>query len=204
MDSDGDTPRGLLRGHETDPDDNEYATPGEIWRPLARAVGGFDVDPASGAEPTPIATTRYTKEDDGLRQAWKGWVWLNPPWSSSGDGSAKDEWLRKARREAVRDSVDGVVVLLPAETSAHWFHDHVLAASAVCLVGPGRIPFVGEDRNPSFATLLCVFGDVPRDLADALESLGALIRGRRVVESRPQSTLPTDRDGHTEPREDDA
>ena len=26
-----------------DPDNNEYATPPEIWRPLSRAVGGFDL-----------------------------------------------------------------------------------------------------------------------------------------------------------------
>ena len=49
-----------------DPDNNEYATPPEIWRPLSRAVGGFDLDAASGAESTPIAPDRLTKEDDGL------------------------------------------------------------------------------------------------------------------------------------------
>jgi len=91
---------GPLEGHEQDADDNEYATPPEIWRPLSRAVGGFDVDPCSGAEPTPIADERYTKDDDGLRQAWSGAVWVNPPWSSNGDGSAKETWLRKMRNEA--------------------------------------------------------------------------------------------------------
>ena len=37
-----------------DPDNNDYATPAEIWRPLSRAVGGFDLDAASGAE-CPVA-----------------------------------------------------------------------------------------------------------------------------------------------------
>lgn len=170
-------------------DDNEYATPPQIWRPLSRAVGGFDVDPASGAEPTPIASTRYSKADDGLAQAWEGNVFLNPPWSSNGDGSAKVDWLRKARNEANRDAVDVVVALVPADTSSHWFHAHVLAAEVVCLVGPGRIPFIGEDRNPSFEMSIAAFGDVTDDLVDALDDLGAVIKGRRIVDSQPQATL---------------
>jgi phage N-6-adenine-methyltransferase len=172
-----------------DPDNDEYATPPKIWRPLARAVDGFDTDPASGAESTPIASTRYTKEDDGLSKAWHGDVWLNPPWSTNGDGSAKERWLTKARSEAKRAAVNRVVVLIPAETSAHWFHEHVLAADAVCFVGPGRIPFQGEDRNPSFALTIAVFGPVDDGLADALDSLGAVVRGRSLYEPAPQATL---------------
>ncbi len=127
----------VLEGHQQKAENNEYATPPEIWRPLDRAVGGFDVDPASGAEPVPIASTRYDRSDDGLRQAWHGSVWLNPPWSSNGDGSAKEEWLRKARNEAAREDVDVVVGVLPADTSAHWWHDHIMEADAVCLVVRG-------------------------------------------------------------------
>lgn len=176
--------------HEQDPDDNEYATPPEIWRPLARAVGGFDTDPASGAEPERIADTTYTKADDGLLQSWRGWVWLNPPWSSNGDGSAKKEWARKARNEAARDAVDGVVMLLPCDTSSHVFHDHVAAAGVFCLVGPGRIPFLGEDRNPSFELVIAVYADdTPSDLVDALNELGVVVSGRTVIEENPQSSL---------------
>lgn len=188
--SDAGTVQERLAGHESDPEDNDYATPPEIWRPLARAVDGFDLDPASGAEPVAIADERYTRDDDGLRQPWHGWVWLNPPWSSSGDGSAKDEWLRKVRREVDRDAVDGVVVLLPAETSAHWFHSHVLAAEAVCLVGPGRIPFIGESRNPSFAMVLAAFGEVGGALLSALDELGAVFQSDQLVDEHPQVGLP--------------
>lgn len=180
---------GTLHAHEQDPDDNEYATPPEIWRPLSRAVGGFDVDPASGAESTPIAPTRYTKEDDGLSKAWNGWAFLNPPWSSNGDGSAKKKWVRKARSEAQRDAVDGVVVLLPVDTSAHVFHDHIVEAPAICFVGPGRIPFQGENRNPSFELLVAVYGEVPGDLVDALDALGEVINGRGVHDPVPQAKL---------------
>jgi phage N-6-adenine-methyltransferase len=172
-----------------DPDNDEFATPPKLWRPLARAVDGFDTDPASGAESTPIASTRYTKADDGLSKAWHGDVWLNPPWSTNGNGSAKERWLTKARSEANRTAVDRVVVITPSDTGAHWFHEHVLAADAVCFVGPGRIPFEGEDRNPSFALAIAVFGPVDDVLADALDSLGAVVRGRSLYEPTPQATL---------------
>jgi phage N-6-adenine-methyltransferase len=181
-----------------DPDNDEFATPPKIWRPLARAVDGFDTDPASGAEPTPIASTRYTKADDGLSKAWHGDVWLNPPWSTNGNGSAKERWLTKARNEAKRAAVDRVVVIIPSETSAHWFHEHVLAADAVCFVGPGRIPFQGEDRNPSFALVIAVFGPVDDRLADVLDSLGAVVRGRSIYESAPQATLGANSTGRSD------
>ncbi|MDX5988740.1 hypothetical protein E6P09_09455 [Haloferax mediterranei ATCC 33500] len=191
--SDRQSVQGTLAGHQQDPDDNEYATPPEIWRPLSRAVGGFDLDSASGAEPTPIAPTRFTAEDDGLRQPWHGKVFCNPPWSTNGDGSAKHDWLQKARTEASRDAVDVVVMLLPADTSAHWFHDHVLEAEAICLVGPGRIPFIGENRNPSFQLSISVFGEVQRPLLDALDTLGAVIRGKTVYEPAIQTRFGGDR-----------
>ena len=58
----------------------EWGTPKKYVLPLSNTIDGFDLDPASGAEPTPYADTRYTKEDDGLVQDWFGHVWLNPPY----------------------------------------------------------------------------------------------------------------------------
>jgi len=170
----------------------EFGTPIQFVRPLATALDGFDVDPASGAEAQPLASTRYDESDDGLAQEWHGDVWLNPPWSTNGNGSAKERWLTKARSEAKRAAVDRVVVVMPSDTGAHWFHEHVLAANAVCFVGPGRIPFEGEDRNPSFALVIAVFGPVDDSIADALDSLGAVVRGRSLYEPAPQATLAQD------------
>jgi len=172
-----------------DEDDNEYSTPPEIWRPLSRAVGGFDLDAASGAESTPIAPERYTKEDNGLEQAWFGDVWLNPPWATNGNGNAKKIWLRKVKNEINRDAVDRVTLILSVDTSTEWFQNHIMDANAVCLVGPGRIPFEGGNRNPSFSLLIAVFGPVTDELADAMDSLGTVIRGRSVYDPNPQTTL---------------
>lgn len=179
----------ILNGHVSDPDDNDFATPRRVWKPLADAVDGFDLDAAAGAEPVPIADERLTKPDDGLTTPWHGNVWLNPPWSSDGSGSAKETWLQRAREQAARDAVEVVVMLLPAATDAHWFHDHVLAADAVCLMGPGRVEFVGEDRNPSFGTVLFAFGAVDGDLLDAMDQLGAVLVDGARHDPAPQATL---------------
>lgn len=195
MRSGGTTDRSPLTAAKMDPENNEYATPPKIWRPLSRAVGGFDVDPCSGAEPVPLAPTQFTKEDDGLSKAWHGNVFVNPPWSTNGDGSAKHDWLRKARNEANREAVDRVIVLIPSDTGSTWCHEHVFAADAVCFVGPGRIPFEGGDRNPSFALVIAVFGLVDDELADALHTLGAVVRGRTIYDAVPQTSLLAATDG---------
>lgn len=191
--SDADGEKALHHGPmmqaDQDPSSNEYATPPELWRPLARAVDGFDLDPCSGAESTPIAPTRYTEADDGLRQAWHGDVFVNPPWSSNGDASAKERWLSKCRAEANRDAVESVIVVLPSDTSAGWFHDHVMAAGVVCFYGPGRLSFVGADRNPSFGLILAVYGDNADAYMDVLASKGVVVSGRGVYEPTRQSSL---------------
>lgn len=174
---------------------DQYATPPSLWRPLARSIGGFDLDPASGAESTPIASDRYTKKDDGLSQSWHGDVWLNPPFgdSPSTGPSKREKWLKKSRQEANRDEVRSVTVLLPVDTSTQWFHDHVIEAPIFCLMGPGRMNFEGESDgstgNTSFATCIAVYGEPPDDLIDSLESFGAVFQGREYHRSTVQQTL---------------
>jgi hypothetical protein len=180
---------GPMMQAEQDPANNEYATPPDLWRSLAEPVDGFDVDPCSGAESTPIAPTRYTKEDDGLSKAWHGDIFANIPWSSNGDASAKEQWLRKIRNEANRDAVDSIVVLIPSDTSAGWFHEHILAAALICFYGPGRLSFQGADRNPSFGLIIAVYGDNAQAYRDVLTSYGAVIEGRKVYEQTSQATL---------------
>lgn len=182
--------------HTGNGDSDEYATPPELWRSLAKRVDGFDVDPASGAEAQPIAPTRYTKEDDGLSKAWYGDVWLNPPFGdTTGDGgvSKKDRWLRKARNEVTRDAVRTVTVLLPVDTSTDWFHRHVVEAPALCLMDR-RPQFEGESVHTSFATCIAVFGDPPEELIDVLEEWGAVFRGREYRRRTMQTKLTTGMD----------
>lgn len=170
-----------------DPDDrgdrDERGTPREFHRPVAQAVGGFDLDPASGAEQHPTAETRWTKDDDGLSRQWFGTVWLNPPFTK------KDRWIRKARSALADDDVDTIVVLLPVDTSAGWFHEHVApAAEAVCFV-EGRLSFDGVDGAPNFGVMLVVMGECPRELLDVLDSKGAVYRSGEQHEQTRQAEL---------------
>lgn len=160
----------------------EFGTPIQFVRPLATALDGFDVDPASGAEAQPLASTRYDESDDGLAQEWHGDVWLNPPFSE------KTEWVRKARREVRAGRADTVVLLLPVDTSTSLFHNEVVEATVICFV-EGRLSFVGGGRNPSFGVLVAVYGDAPDDLRDALEQHGTLVDASGIQTDDAQATL---------------
>lgn len=178
-----------LFSHEFHEDSSdEFGTPGEFHRPIADAVGGFDLDPASGAEDQPLASTRYTKEDDGIRREWFGKVWLNPPFS------AKEEWARKALNEVNAGHVELAVVLLPVDTSTQWFHDYVVEADALCFV-EGRLSFVGGNRNPNFGVMLAAFGEVPDDLLDVFDRKGTVFEQDERHERARQTSLVAATDG---------
>lgn len=182
----------MTHKHRTEGSD-EYATPPSLWRPLSRAVGGFDLDPASGAESTPIAEQRYTKADNGLEKPWHGDVWLNPPFAdkpSVGEGK-REKWLKKARNEVQRPEVRSITVLLPVDVSTNWFHEHVLEANVICFLDH-RPEFEGhkaDESNTSFAIQLAVYGEAPDDLIAALEQFGAVFRGRKYYRSTIQQTI---------------
>lgn len=57
---------------------DEWYTPKEI----IESLGEFDMDPCAPVIPLwNTAKTMYNKNDGGLKQEWKGRVWLNPPYS---------------------------------------------------------------------------------------------------------------------------
>lgn len=78
----------------------------------------FTLDPCATAESAKCKRF-FTKEDNGLKQSWKGErVYLNPPYSNIG------RWLQKAYMERM-GGCPLVVALLPAWTDRKWWHDHV-------------------------------------------------------------------------------
>lgn len=170
------------------PETDEWATPESLIRPLSDAVGGFDLDPCSGAEATPHAEETYDAGDDGLSQPWHGTVFCNPPFS------AKEEWLRKAVDETENGDAELVVMVLPVDTSTGWFHDLVTQSVAVCFMGPGRVDFDRRDKaggkRPNFATMLVVFGDVvPPELLGFLNTRGIVYYHRALHRESQQTTL---------------
>jgi len=161
-----------------DNENDAYATKPELWRPLSKAVGGFDVDVASGAESEHIAPKQYTKEDDGLTQQWVGKVWLNPPFSN------KMEWFRKAVNEVQAGNADTVVALAPVDTSTEWFQRWFSKADVICWL-EGRDWYVSSG-SPSFNTAVGVFGEVNDDMLSVLDSKGIVTQ---TTETTTQATL---------------
>lgn len=173
------------------PETDEYGTPKSLIRPLADAVGGFDLDPCSGAEETPHAEETYTTQDDGLTQAWYGRVFCNPPFSE------KIAWLEKTIDETQNGDTELIVMVLPVDTSTGWFHNLVTQSIAVCFMGPGRLDFDRRDKpngkRPNFAVMLAVFGDrLPPELLGFLNTRGVVYYHRALYKEAQQTTLRTE------------
>lgn len=155
-----------LISSETD----EWSTPLSFVRPLARALGGFDLDPASGAETSPIAQTTYTEDEDGLSKPWFGRVWLNPPYSEMA------AWMEKCMAESKQDNTDVILALVKGDTSTDWWHRYAPEADAVAFLDH-RLKF-GEDAGSApFPNHVFVFGDAPSGVYDVLEKNGLVVRG---------------------------
>jgi len=160
---------------------DEWATPASLLRPLDEAVGGFDLDPCSGAESRSIAPETYTAEDDGLARRWFGSVWCNPPYSDVAD------WIEKARVESRREPVDVVLVLVPARTSTKWFHKFAATATAICFI-EGRLSFGDATNSAPFPSMLLAFGAIEDPLYEFLSKRGVVfVDGERYSPTRQSS-----------------
>ena len=95
----------------------------------------------------------YTKEQDGLKQPWKGTVWCNPPY-----GRQIGEWVRRAFLASVSGST--VVMLLPARTDTKWFHEYIYGKAEIRFIR-GRLKFGGSKNSAPFPSMVVVF--MPHD-----------------------------------------
>jgi hypothetical protein len=155
-------------------ENDAVATKRELWEPLANRIGGFDLDPAAGCEPTPIATDRYTPTDDGLTSPWYGTVWLNPPFSE------KTKWYKRLVDQYRHGDVDRVVAIATVDPSADWFHDWFSTADVLSFLD-GRDWYLGQGDSPTFSTQVGVWN--PTDsVVSYLQTIGT------VVEPLPDDT----------------
>lgn len=149
----------------------EWGTPRHVWEPLAETLDGFDLDPASGAEPEPIAAERYTVEDDGLAQPWFGDVWVNPPYGREFNPA----WAEKIHTEAGHESVETITALVPASTDTQYFQNNYAYADYFTFI-EGRLEFIGAgDSKASFASVLVTYGDVPDAYLEVCDELGFVV-----------------------------
>jgi len=154
----------VLTSQETD----EWSSPRKVVEPLDDAVGGFDLDPCSGAESSPFAAATYTEADDGLAQPWPGTVWVNPPYSGVTD------WVNKADAAVTDGDADCVVFLCKGDSSTDWWQTAAEAAAAVCAIDH-RLSFGDGGNTAPFASHIFVFGDSTEQLREALSEFGTLL-----------------------------
>lgn len=120
---------------------DEWGTPPWLFDWCSEHWGDFDLD-AAASDSSCLHPNYYTAETDGLLQPWTGRVWCNPPYSKAG------EFAQRAAGHAQEGG--HALLLLPARTDTHWFHDWVFGRAAHLVFLRGRIPFVdpktGKER----------------------------------------------------------
>lgn len=149
---------------------DEWGTPPKYVEPLSDVLDGFDLDPASGAEPQPYADERYTVEDDGLSTPWYGDVWLNPPYGRS----ANKQWAKRTVDQWQNEDVETITALVPASTDTQWFQNNYFEANYLTFI-EGRIEFLGDgDNNATFPSVIASFGTFPEEYLSALNEMGVV------------------------------
>lgn len=128
---------------------DEWATPQDFFDRVNAEYGPFDLDVCATAENAKCARY-FTKEDDGLKQRWKGVCWMNPPY-----GREIGLWVKKARRAGLFVKAT-VVCLLPARTDTAWFHDYVYGKAKIVFIR-GRLKFGGAKNSAPFPSMLAVY-----------------------------------------------
>lgn len=121
---------------------DEYYTPPAI----VASLGTFDLDPCAG--PSQHARRNITPPADGLAIAWRGRVWLNPPYSNV------HLWLDRFMEHG------NGIALVNARPDAAWWQKLAERATALLFIA-GRVKFLtpgGEKRNPPVGSVLVVYG----------------------------------------------
>ena len=119
---------------------DEYATPITVFERFGK---GCSFDVCATAE-TAMCDSFYTKQQDGLKQPWRGKVWMNPPDSNI------SPWCAKAYEYAKAGGT--IIALLPAWTDAPWFHEYVRFGRITFI--RGKLGFVGQKGFAWFASMI--------------------------------------------------
>lgn len=126
---------------------NDWSTPQNFFDKLNDEFH-FDLDPC--ADETNHKCQRfYTREQDGLEQAWEDNVFCNPPY-----GREIGKWVRKAYEEARKGAT--VVMLIPARTDTAYFHDYIYGKAEIRFVR-GRLKFGNATCGAPFPSMVVVF-----------------------------------------------
>lgn len=164
---------------------DEWITP----RFVIDALGPFDLDPcAAVGQPWPTAARHYTVEDDGLRQPWRGTVWLNPPY-----GRETWRWLTKLAAHG-----DGIALIFARTETAGFFAQAWERADAMLYL-KGRLDFHRVDGstngNAGAPSVLLAYGVECVGRLERCDLEGALVTGWDLVRTGPPTLLDDEKGG---------
>ena len=127
-----------------------WYTPQPLFDELERRFGPFDLDAAADALNAKCARF-ITEEENALESAWVGTnVWCNPPYKGL------LAWCVKAREELAKNNCKSVCMLLPAQTSTQWFHDHAKPFGELYFIR-GKVQFGGCKDRAIMPSVVVVF-----------------------------------------------
>lgn len=125
--------------------DYERVSPPHIVEAARRVMGGIDLDPASREEANQVvkAERYYTEHEDGLKRAWRGRVWLNPPYK----GSLVQAFVFRLIEHVEAGKVSEAILLTNNSTDTIWWQAAAAHALACCLPA-GRLGFLTAGLKP--------------------------------------------------------
>ena len=157
-------------------DRNEYYTPKPYVTLVKDVFGGvIDLDPASceRANETVGALHYFTKDEDGLRQAWFGSVFLNPPYSQP----LCSQFISKLMDEYMANRVDQAIVLVNNATETKHFQS--LLSRYPCCFPKRRISFyhpeLGKAENNRQAQAFFYLGDNNQRFIEVFGRVGTVV-----------------------------
>jgi phage N-6-adenine-methyltransferase len=130
----------------------EWSTPDDIYQPL-NSEFGFTLDVAAN-DSNAKCCDFLTKDQDGLKQNWRGVCWCNPPY-----GRDLQKWVRKA----ACSTWDGTttVMLIPVRSNTKWWHELCIPFGEIRFV-KGRPKFGNADKGLPWPLAVIVFRGKPQ------------------------------------------
>ncbi len=124
----------------------EWTTPPHIIAAAKRVMGDIDLDPASSIEAQRVVQAKSfcTEHEDGLKRAWSGRVWLNPPYKLN----LVRAFTERLLEHISSGKVSQAILLANNSTDTDWWHRAASAALAMCLPA-GRMRFLTPAGHPT-------------------------------------------------------
>jgi hypothetical protein len=166
-------------------DSPEWYTPSPFVEAARKVMGAIDLDPASHEEAnrTVKATRFFTAEDDGLKQQWRGRVFLNPP-----GGFVAEFWHKLLAEFAPRGLVYEAIwigySLEQLQTLQQVRADRTPADFPMCITAK-RIGFIeNEAKKAARLAKLLAEGEKP-GATKAKQKVAAMIRAGKEPPNSP-------------------